>query len=401
MSTNSVSSSDSEDTLEEVPYWPFDSSTLKLSDGRSLELADSISRLPTHKGPPIYMCRARLGMDGVVVKWSWSDARMHEAQVVEHAANFARECGDVWVLDHLPNVVHYEEREASEGARTETGMLHVLVQEELYPITELTTAAELGEAFLGLFKCYRWLYERYRIMHRDISFSNLKYRTIDGKVHGVLDGFNLAIYMDGQSSRFSPQNSLPFMALDLLESVPPAADYLYRYDLESIFYALLIVSCNYQDGKRIPPSTPLFSDWDELDSAAFFNWKLCFFTSVQHSNWEPTAQFSGLYNLILYLRRLFRQGVYARFQFSDQKFDDTGSVSYDGFDLNTLGGHVTFDLFENVLSAHLPPYSPRKTSAELPAMTSSLPPAATTTESNLLPTVDSSKTGTSSGSEIS
>ncbi|KAK7028549.1 other 1 protein kinase [Favolaschia claudopus] len=398
MNTDSTSSGDFEDNLEEVPDWPFDSCTLELSDGRSLELADSISRLPTHKEPAVYMCRARLGMDDVVVKYSWSDARMHEAQVVETAASFARECGDVWVLDHLPNIVHYEERKSSEGARTEPATLHLLVQEELYPITELTTAAELGEAFSGFFKCYRWLVERARIMHRDISLSNLMYRTLDGKVHGVLDGFTLAVFMDGQSSSFPPQNAPPFRAIDFFQSVPPAG-YLYRYDLESMFYALLLVSSSYQDGKRIPPSTKHLEKWDKLDPDTLFNEKWWFLTCAD-PGWRPTAQFSGLRNLIFFLACLFNNGIYARTKFCDQVFDDTGSraVSYtDGFDLTTLGGHVTFDSFANVLSARLPPYSPRRTSAMLSSPASSLSPPTRTTKSNSLPTVDLSKSDTASG----
>ncbi|KAF7340701.1 Other 1 protein kinase [Mycena sanguinolenta] len=60
------------------------------------------------------------------------------------------------------------------GQEYEPQVLHIVVQEELRPITELRTAADVGEAFRGIFRCYRWLYEKARIIHRDISLSNLE-----------------------------------------------------------------------------------------------------------------------------------------------------------------------------------------------------------------------------------
>ncbi|KAJ6510985.1 hypothetical protein C8R45DRAFT_777978, partial [Mycena sanguinolenta] len=61
-----------------------------------------------------------------------------------------------WVLKNLPNILYHEERaveQNSRESRQEPRVLRILVQEELHPITELTTAAELGEAFRGIFAC--------------------------------------------------------------------------------------------------------------------------------------------------------------------------------------------------------------------------------------------------------
>ncbi|KAK7028556.1 other 1 protein kinase [Favolaschia claudopus] len=366
MDTDSVSSSDFEDDLEQVPDWPFDSCTLILSDGRSLDLADSISQ-STHNGQSVYVCRGKLGWDGIVVKWTWSDARMHDLQVVESAANFARECGDNWVFDHLPNIMHYEERVTGTGARGEPRIMHLLVQEELYSIAELTTAGELGEAFLGLFNCYRWLYERCRIMHRNINFNNLMYRRIDDRVYGVLAGFDLAVILNEPSYKPHPENTLAFVACDLVEPSPlfPVDQYLYRFDLESLLYALVLVTCHYEHGMLIPPEKQPFKCWHQVGSTDrdMFLEKIHFLTGGL-GRWKPTPQFSSLFWLVAHLRELFKHGISARDKFRYRKEVETGVVSDDGFDGDTLGGHVTFDTFEAVLRTKLPPSKSGRASAE-------------------------------------
>ncbi|KAJ7236448.1 hypothetical protein B0H12DRAFT_1026926 [Mycena haematopus] len=115
--------------------------------------------------------------EDLVVKWSrLPKSRTSEAELVKIATELATASGNGWVLNHLPKILHAEEREFDtdppqhlSGEDCELRVLRIVVQERLDPITELTTAAELGEAFCGIFKCYRWLYEKAGIMHHDIS----------------------------------------------------------------------------------------------------------------------------------------------------------------------------------------------------------------------------------------
>ncbi|KAJ7723454.1 hypothetical protein DFH07DRAFT_783571 [Mycena maculata] len=108
--------------------------------------------------------------------------------------NLAIPSGDNWVLKHLPMILHAEQREFDAdspqlrlsqhfGKDYKVWVLHLVVQEGLHLITELTTTAELGKVFHGIFKCSRWLYEKASIMHRDISRNNLMYHVIDGKIY--------------------------------------------------------------------------------------------------------------------------------------------------------------------------------------------------------------------------
>ncbi|KAJ7287203.1 hypothetical protein C8J57DRAFT_1117037 [Mycena rebaudengoi] len=139
----------------------------------------------------------------------------------------------------------------------ELRVLRIVVQEGLHPITELTTAAELSEAFRGIFKCYRWLYEKAGIMHRDISLNNLMFRKIDGKIYGVLNDFDLSVLLNNEPRSTSKQRTgtEPYMAVDLLVTGRRPPPHLCRFDLESLFYVLAYVVCQYHHGKKIdnPP----------------------------------------------------------------------------------------------------------------------------------------------------
>ncbi|KAK7028559.1 other 1 protein kinase [Favolaschia claudopus] len=349
---------ESEPEMGHAPPWPFD--TFTLSDGRSFQLADSVARSRCLDGHSLYTSRASLGSDSVVVKWCWSKTRMHAVRIIETAVSSAKARGDLWIVDHLPHIIWYEERRVSHqeyerehgGSRT----LQLLVEEELRPLTELTDAEELGHAFLGIFRCCRWLYERCRLMHRNINLCNLMYRRIDGKVHGVLAGFDLAVVLNEHSYEPHSENPLAFVACDLVDPSPlfPVDQYLYRFDLESLFYALALAICHYEHGMLIPPEKQPFKCWHRLEPTRLFPEKICFFFDSLR-RWKPTPQFSSLYWLVVYLRALFKHGLSARDDFRYRKEAETGVASDDGFDGDTLGGHVTFDAFEAVFLTRLPP----------------------------------------------
>ncbi|KAH7876242.1 uncharacterized protein C8R40DRAFT_1042541, partial [Lentinula edodes] len=120
----------------------------------------------------------------VVVKWSWvATTRKEEGYIVKKAAEHA-DANRPSMRHHLPNIYHYQEFPkqtpqcqkfllANIKDAYEEHVLRIVVQEELHPITDLTDATELAGAFKQIFECYRWLYERPKIMHRDVSISNL------------------------------------------------------------------------------------------------------------------------------------------------------------------------------------------------------------------------------------
>jgi hypothetical protein len=75
------------------------------------------------------------------------------------------------------------------------------------------------------------------------------YRLIERKVYGVLTDFDLAsrtVLMDDDYTRTSQQRTgtPPFMAVGLLNGTDPL--HLYRHDMESLFYIMLILATHYE-----------------------------------------------------------------------------------------------------------------------------------------------------------
>ncbi|KAJ7231051.1 hypothetical protein B0H12DRAFT_1146970 [Mycena haematopus] len=328
--------------------------------GETIFESESDSATESHwiigRGTCVSLAKLEGEEENLVVKWSWlPKSRTSEAKLVKIATELATASGDDWVLNHLPKILHAEEREFDmdppqrlSGEDCELRVLRIIVQERLYPITELTTAAELGEAFHGIFKCYRWLYEKAGIMHRDISSNNLMYRRIDGKVYGVLNDFDLSS-QTGDTSLTSEQciGTQPFMAVDLLKT-DPLPPHFYRFDLESLLYVLAYVVCQYHEGEKI--DNPPFDEWDHLSTEFLYLTKKAFFFDAMMV--PPTANFLALQPLTVLLHEMFADAYSAAYS-ARRKRVRLGSVPIT-FDNDTLGGHITFDKFEEILEANLP-----------------------------------------------
>ncbi|KAF9000154.1 hypothetical protein BDQ17DRAFT_1327962 [Cyathus striatus] len=78
--------------------------------------------------------------------------------------------------------------------------LHVTVSEELLPINKVTGDITLGKIFEDILECHHWLYSEMKLLHRDISASNLMYREQNNVVYGVLNDFNLATFLPNNES---------------------------------------------------------------------------------------------------------------------------------------------------------------------------------------------------------
>ncbi|KAJ7845781.1 hypothetical protein B0H13DRAFT_2209083 [Mycena leptocephala] len=343
---------------------PLGGSDIKLNDGRLLTMGETIFQSHGIIGRGTCVSRAKMEVDGeekdVVVKWSWpAKTRTPEADLVKVATDLAIASGDNWVLKHLPMILHAEQREFDAdspqlrlsqhfGIDYELRVLSLVVQEGLRPITELTTAAELSEAFHGIFKCYRWLYEKAGIMHRDISRNNLMYRVIDGKIYGVLNDFDLSVLTKGPRSTSNQRTGTePYMAVDLLVPTGPPPPHLCRFDLESLFYVLVYVVCQYHNGKKI--DNPPFDDWDHLPTTVLSAVKTQFL--AKSISVPPTSNFLTLQKLTLLLHKMFRDAHNAR---ADANTFATLGLASTTFDDDTLGDHITFDKFEKIMVDNLP-----------------------------------------------
>jgi hypothetical protein len=185
-------------------------------------------------------------------------------------------------------------------------------------------------------------------MHRDISRNNLMYRKINGKVYGVLNDFDLSVLLANEPRSTSNQRTgtEPYMAVDLLVTGPPPP-HIYRFDLESLFYVIAYVVCQYHDGEKI--DNPPFDAWDHLPTTALRAEKWQFLAVAMTV--PPTSNFFALRRLTLLLHDMFREAYNARTKAQTLALLDSAPTT---FEEKTLGDHITFDKFEKILVANLP-----------------------------------------------
>jgi hypothetical protein len=154
----------------------FDALELTLSDGTGLRLGSTIHQQhgiigrgtcvvrATYIGESRARCDDDSWVGSLVVKLSWpAKSRVSENDLIAKARNTAADHDEHrWVLKHLPKVLHAEDRQieslspaliARMGDVYEERVLRIIVQEELYPITERTNAVDLAESFREIFKC--------------------------------------------------------------------------------------------------------------------------------------------------------------------------------------------------------------------------------------------------------
>ncbi|KAF9004514.1 hypothetical protein BDZ89DRAFT_1169185 [Hymenopellis radicata] len=240
--------------------------------------------------------------ESVVIKISCpSLSREPEEKLVNAARDAAIKIGGEshWVLNHLPKILHAEDIKTSAGSTQdrvasflneeasyvaggkyhyEYRTLHIVILEELFPINTLPCASDFAQVFFDVLNCHKWLHDVPRILHRDISMSNIMYRYgDDGAVYGVLNDMDLSSLVadleDQKATSFMRTGTPPFMAVDLLRSHRSELVHLYRHDLESLFYVMLILSTRHQiscDGLHprarpknnlVARAAPPFSDW--------------------------------------------------------------------------------------------------------------------------------------------
>ncbi|KAF8153391.1 hypothetical protein B0H34DRAFT_103880 [Crassisporium funariophilum] len=272
-----------------------------------------------------------------------------------------------WVIDHLPDVLHYEALELTDDdvqSRLskhleskeiyEDRVLQILVMTELFSITKLKTSDELVPVIKDIFKCYRWLYEHAELIHRDISLNNLMYREVDGRICGVLSDYDLSLFFrkpkPGPSSK-QRTGTRPYMAIELL--LPTPTKHLYRHDLESLYYVIFVLVTRYDGGE--PIKNPPLQDWFELPPESLRQVKLAFFQQVP----PPfTSAFKSMRPLLMKMFMMFHDGYDAQLRCllspSMENDPKTTSVDHsqailDPFLLETLGGNVDFDAFQRLL----------------------------------------------------
>ena len=186
---------------------------------------------------------------------------------------------------------------------------------------------------------------------------NIMYRKVNGKICGVLMDYDLSSWTEKLTSDYAKTSQQrtgtpPFMAYELLK---PDIDmlHLYRHDLESLFYIMLILATHYEvqapgegsgGGIGLREELPCRKWFDQqsyddlsLSKEAFLK------RSDDQLNLSPTFQVFG--GWLESLRTAFRVGLRARDIYLDKRKAKKRMTK--GFDYETLGGHVCYSALIN------------------------------------------------------
>ncbi|KAI0339741.1 hypothetical protein BDW22DRAFT_583802 [Trametopsis cervina] len=222
--------------------------------------------------------------------------------------------------------------------------------------------------------CVDFLRYKAKILHRDISDSNIMYEPRSGQDWFVLIDFDLAVRVDKKGKPLGPTSrhrtgTLPFMAVDVIEDmhlVATEADYkpivhCVRHDFESLLWV-----CLYFGIKTLSPNTPnrkveeekrrkYLAKWETGDCDDIHATKLKVFRQAKSTNKIPLS------NHFEHLRPWF--GAFLScFRSGYQEFDEQSELGGDHeqseqrpprFELiETWFGHVTrekmLEAFDNL-----------------------------------------------------
>ncbi|KAJ3715246.1 protein kinase [Lentinula guzmanii] len=288
-----------------------------------------------------------------------STTRISERMFMDRCKELAQ--GEhAWVLNHLPNIIWSFDipfrddspqdnfkKKFVDDHEMRVGMRGVIL-EELKPLSSLKTAKERAQVFYDIVQCHHWVREYLRILHRDISQGNIMVREKNGKKYGVLNDWDLAIWLDdkrdGPTSQFRT-GTKPYMAHEQ-HSSKWKGPHRYRHDLESIFYVMLLLVCLYSrpDEKLRRPRTEgdRYEEWHQRDDEFLYDKKHHAVTAA--ATWKPpvTAFFSGFVLWLITLQRSIRRGFY-EFGDATQLGPKALNPEMHYVDEETLGGHLSYE----------------------------------------------------------
>ena len=181
------------------------------------------------------------------------------------------------------------------------------------------------------------------------------YRIVKSKVYGVLTDYDLASWTSSLTSDYTKTSQQrtgtpPFMAFGLLDGSDGL--HLYRHDVESFFYVMLIMATQYKiqarrkgdaGGVRMRQGKLPFDLWfDEPSYVKLAFFKKGFLLDLEYLDLSPT--FEDFRGWLVKLRRSFNRGLLCAKQ---HKSDEDAMESCDEgspapFDEETLGGYVNY-----------------------------------------------------------
>ena len=191
-------------------------------------------------------------------------------------------------------------------------------------------------------------------MYRWIEETDAK-GNVEKRVCGVLTDYDLSSWTEHlktDNTRTSQHRTgtPPYMAFELLDGTNPT--HLYRHDVESLFYVMLVMCCRNAFGCAKDDATVFlhrpFEGWfGEQSYRTLANSKARFFLSIQA--FHLPSIFKDIYPWLDDLQFQFSdgfeaKGIYVKEQRRRKRLGiPTGGIHQ--FDEETLGGHISYSSF--------------------------------------------------------
>ncbi|KAL4243005.1 hypothetical protein ABKN59_011407 [Abortiporus biennis] len=192
------------------------------------------------------------------------------------------------------------------------------------PLQNVNSVEEFKKVFRDVVIAHHWVFTVAKILHRDLSATNLMVQRIGKEINGILADFDLAVgeskeaqdeeveQLGGPDTDTTPPSQHPglvasmqvdtvkekahtdkkcqkmrfrtgtgpFMAIDVLARTPTPI-HIYRYDLESFFYVLVWFCAGFNPGKHTLSS---IDDWRTPDFQNIAVNKRAFLTDIDTCN---------------------------------------------------------------------------------------------------------------------
>lgn len=122
-------------------------------------------------------------------------------------------------------------------------------------------------------------------------------------------------------------------------------EHLYRHDLEPFFYALLWIAVRFEAGEEREDG--MLQIWADSSAEQLFEKKTIYMTTGLIP--DLTGPYAAFGDWLLGMLVAISRGRAAQHDYRLRIKQGASSDKIDSFDLETLGGHITFDGFEKIL----------------------------------------------------
>ncbi|KAJ3811507.1 hypothetical protein F5876DRAFT_39503 [Lentinula aff. lateritia] len=263
-----------------------------------------------------------------------------------------------WILNHLPHIywtfdLPFDQRSPQANFKEkfrdkyEMRLLRGSIQEELQPLSSLETALECAQVFYDIVQCHHWVYTYPQILHRDISDGNIMVRVKDGKKYGVLNDWDLAIWLDNRDGISTSQfrtGTRPYMAHEQ-HSSRWTGPHRYRHDLESLFYVILLLATLFSSPSG-PSHNYRYETWFTQGDDFLRDKKI---SIIFVAAWEPTPTqfFRDFFHWLMELQRSLNDGFIALDAHIVRQRDTSRQIPH--FDDDTLNSHFSYDHLVSIM----------------------------------------------------